>query len=137
MRSLPSSWDALLTKLGIKQKITKRKHTRQFNRKLRIEQCEDRRMLAVFTVSETYDAIVTSSGDAPGTLRQAIFDANDTDNLGGIPDEILFSPAVFNTPQTIQLTQGELFVTESVTIDAEGQDITISASSNSNIFTMF
>jgi phage baseplate assembly protein gpV len=32
-------------------------------------------------------------------------------------DTITFDPAVFNTPQTILLTQGQLTITQSVTID--------------------
>lgn len=49
-----------------------------------------------------------------------------------VADEILFDPTVFNTPQTTTLTQGELVITEAVTIDALGQNITINASGNDN-----
>ena len=43
---------------------------------LRFESLEDRRVLTTFTVTNLNDATVTGPGNAPGTLRQAIYDAN-------------------------------------------------------------
>jgi hypothetical protein len=45
-------------------------------RRLSFEALEDRQMLAVFTDTNLNDAAVTGTGQAPGTLRQAVFDAN-------------------------------------------------------------
>src|SRR3972149_6155082 len=51
---------------------------RCFPRRLRFERLEDRRVLAAFTVTSLSDAAVTGPGSAPGTLRQAIYDANNS-----------------------------------------------------------
>ncbi len=85
-------------------------------RRLHCETCEERRVLATFYVANDGDGIVTGPGDQPGTLRQAIFDA---DNVAGV-DEIRFStnPADGLNGGTITLTQGELSISEAVTIDA-------------------
>jgi len=69
-------------------------------------------MLAVFTVNSNLDN--TIAGDGLLTLREAIDDANQD----VIPDIINFDATIFNTPQTILLTEGQLSITESVTIDA-------------------
>jgi hypothetical protein len=45
-------------------------------RKLRFEQLEDRRLLATYTVTSLSDFVVSGAGSAPGTLRQAVYDAN-------------------------------------------------------------
>jgi hypothetical protein len=47
---------------------------------------------ATFTVTNTADS-------GPGSLRQAILDAN----AAAGPDTVVFDPAVFNAPQTITL----------------------------------
>ena len=57
------------------------------DRPLRFESLETRRLLAVFTVTNLSDAPVAAPGDAPGTLRQALYDSNnnaevDTINFG-------------------------------------------------------
>src|SRR5437764_15057202 len=56
-------------------------------RTLRFEQLEARQMLTTFTVTNMNDAVVTAPGSAPGTLRQAIFDANSSPD----PDVIQFA----------------------------------------------
>ena len=68
-------------------------------------------MLAVLVVDSLADAPVSGFGDAPGTLRQAIFDANDTLEA----DEIFFAAVLDGG--TIVLTEGELLVNNSLTID--------------------
>jgi len=56
--------------------------------------------------------VVTNAADAgPGSLRQAILDAN---NIIG-PDTITFDPAFFATARTITLTSGQLVVTDAGT----------------------
>src|SRR5205085_8028593 len=52
-------------------------------RRLHVEPLEDRTVLTIFTVLNTLDS-------GPGSLRQAILDANATANVGG-PDRIEFN----------------------------------------------
>ncbi len=93
---------------------------------LQLEQLEDRRVLATFTVTNLNDLPVAASGDAPGTLRQAVFDAN----LNPGADEI-----VFNVDGAIRLTQGELMLSETLTVIGPGQTLlTIDAQFSSRIF---
>jgi CSLREA domain-containing protein len=69
-------------------------------------------MLATFTVNSFMD-----NGDgANTTLREAIVQANA--NPGH--DTITFDPTVFNTPKTIQLTEGQLHISDSVQIEGLG-----------------
>ena len=82
-------------------------------RRLRLESLEARRLLAIFTVTNLDDAAVLMEGDAPGTLRQAIFDAN---AVAGA-DEIVFAAGLSGT---ILLTEGQLEITESVTVTGPG-----------------
>lgn len=90
-------------------------------------------MLATFSVTNVDDGVVTDVGDQPGTLRQAIFDANETPGA----DTIEFDSSLGG--ETILLTEGQLTISESVTIDAtidgagpsqELLGITIDASGN-------
>src|SRR4029079_5402555 len=89
---------------------------------------ERRRMLAVFTVNNNDDAFVDSAGDAPGTLRQANFDANSAAGA----DTINFAPSLTSGgPATITLYHGELKITSSLTINGTGAELlTIDASGN-------
>lgn len=93
-------------------------------RQLRLEPLESRRVLAAFTVTNLNDAAVNAADDAPGTLRQALFDANASPGA----DEILFQAGVGGV---ITLTAGELSVTDAVTIVGPGADIvTVDAAGN-------
>ncbi len=94
------------------------------SRRLKVELLENRRMLAVFTVSNLNDVVVDAAGDAPGTLRQALFDANSTAG----PDVILFQSGVSGS---LNLTAGELYITDSVVLTGPGSSlITIDATGN-------
>lgn len=77
---------------------------------------------APIVVTTTTDAIVTKAGDAPGTLRQAIFDANANPGT----DTILFDPNVFinnmGQPTAILLTEGRLAVVDNIIIQGLGAD---------------
>lgn len=89
-------------------------------------------LAATFTVTNTDDS-------STGSLRAAIIAANSNNE----DDRIVFDPAVFNTPQTIILTSGELRIepdstsskTRLLTIDGPGANLlTISGNDQSRIF---
>lgn len=101
-------------------------------RTLHFESLEERRLLATFVVNNSDDFPVAMVGDAPGTLRQAIFDANE---LPG-PDTIEFDSALTSGgAATISLSQGELTISDSVSILGPGPDLmAIDATQQSRIF---
>ena len=84
--------------------------------------------------------MVTNTNDnGAGSLRQSILEAN----VNSQHDTINFDPSVFNTPQVITLTGGDLFIrtdggfgnTKSLTINGPGADkLTISGNNHSRIF---
>jgi parallel beta-helix repeat protein/predicted outer membrane repeat protein len=87
---------------------------------LRIERLEDRRLLSI-TVTNLDDA-------GPGSLRAAIMQANDEAG----PETIEFDAALVGT---IELTSGELDITDSLTINGPGQDVvTIDVKGQSRVF---
>ncbi|CAN5610646.1 hypothetical protein BH11PLA2_BH11PLA2_47110 [soil metagenome] len=75
--------------------------------------------------------LVTNSNDSgPGSLRAALTVANLDPNA----DTIAFS-SLFDTPQTIALTSGELPISESVTLTGPGANkLTITPSTSARIF---
>ncbi|HVK18544.1 MAG TPA: Ig-like domain-containing protein, partial [Fimbriiglobus sp.] len=75
---------------------------------LGVQQLEDRVTPATFTVSNTDDA-------GPGSLRQAVLDANAAKGA----DEIVFD-SMFSTAQTISLTGGQITVSGSSPITITG-----------------
>ena len=79
--------ESLLRTTPIKNYISLARPARSVRRRrarcLIAERLEDRTLLSTFTVSNTDD-------HGPGSLRQAIVDANDNANVGGVPDEIDF-----------------------------------------------
>ncbi len=113
--------DWLLAKLRSKKNTKLARDLRVGSRlkNLRYEQFEDRRMLAVFTVSNLNDS-------GPGSLRDAVAQANTFFS----PDEIKFS-----VTGTIALTSGQIQVSDTLTISGPGQDaLTIDAQQNSRLF---
>ena len=65
--------------------------------------------------------VINTSDSGPGSLRRAIAD-------GASGDTIVFDATVFATPQTINLTSGELTLNKSLTIDRPGANqLTIDA----------
>jgi len=107
-------------------------------RRLHVEQLEDRRMLAVLTVNSAVDNLTGSDGLV--TLREAIIAANndattDLGDIGSGADTIVFDANVFDTPQSILLSLGEIDISEALTIDATAvANVTIDAQQNSRIF---
>ncbi|MEM7314726.1 MAG: choice-of-anchor Q domain-containing protein, partial [Planctomycetota bacterium] len=85
--------------------------------RLGFESLEDRRLLATFIVSNTND-----SGE--GSLRRQIQLSNATPGV----DEITFAPELDG--QTISLSTGQIRISQAVTIDSQGADITIDASAS-------
>ena len=95
-----------------------------YRRTLRLEPLEDRRLLALVTV--TTDQDVVDFNDGVTSLREAIFAANTVPGA----DTIDFDFG-HDGPATILLTQGELTITDSLTINGPGADLlTIDASGN-------
>ena len=76
------------------------------------------------TPSPTPTLIVTNTNDSgPGSLRQALADANDGDVIG------------FAVTGTIGLTTGELLVTKSITISGPGaENLAVNGSGQSTVF---
>ena len=93
-------------------------------RSLRYEALEDRRMLAVVTVTTDQDVVDFSDGVT--SLREAIFATNLVEGA----DEIRFDFG-HDGPATILLTKGELAIKDSLTITGSGAELlTIDASGN-------
>ncbi|MGB7325692.1 MAG: right-handed parallel beta-helix repeat-containing protein [Rubripirellula sp.] len=98
-------------------------------RRLRLESLERRRVLASFAVTTPLDVVDTD--DSLISLREAITMANDTVGV----DQISFDAAVFAAPTTIELSLGQLTITDGVEIQGPGQDtLTIDGMSATRIF---
>jgi hypothetical protein len=97
-----------------------------YRRPLRLEPLEDRCLLAVVTVDTLSDTVDFTDGVT--SLREAIFATNTVPGA----DTIEFAPSLTAAgPATIILTQGELVITDSLTINGPGADLlTIDASGN-------
>ena len=105
---------------------------RDRRRRCAVEALEDRRMLAVLTVETTADLL--DSNDGVTSLREAIIAAN----MGAGEDTIVFDPAVFTGAEQslIRLTQGELEITDTLTIDGTGGvDVTITGDADGDDIT--
>lgn len=106
------------------QKQTQRMKTQcnRFARVLRCEHLEDRRMLAIVTVNTVADVVDFTDGVT--SLREAIFATNTVPGA----DEINFDFR-FDGPAVILLTEGELQITDDLTINGPGSELlTIDAS---------
>ncbi len=87
--------------------------------------------LTTFTVNSLGDAL-SGSGDS-GDLRYCINEANADDG----PNQIVFDPTVFSTPQTITLSLGQLELSDTggtQTITGPAAGVTISGGRNSRVF---
>ena len=87
-----------------------------WHRRLHVEPLEERRLLAMITVDTELDSV--DVGDGLTSLREAIAATN---TMPG-PDEIVFNFG-HDGPATILLMQGELQITEAVTITGDGPDL--------------
>jgi hypothetical protein len=95
-------------------------------RRLRFEPLEDRRLLALVTVTTLGDTV--NFGDGVTSLREAIF----ATNLVGGADTIEFAASLTSAgAATLTLTQGELAISDSLAINGPGANLlTIDASGN-------
>ena len=87
--------------------------------------------LTTFTVNSLGDAL-TGSGDS-GDLRYCINEANADDG----PNQIVFDPTVFSTPQTITLSLGQLELSDTggtQTITGPAAGVTISGGGSGRVF---
>ncbi len=100
-----------------------RQKSRSFSRTCLLEALENRQLMASFQVTN-----LLNSG--AGSLRDAVAQAN----AAAGADTITFAPAL--SGGTINLTTGEMTLTDAVTIDARplAQDVTINAGGLSRIF---
>ena len=71
-------------------------------------------MLATFSVTNLLDGPVTAPGDLPGSLRQAIFDANNSPGADDID--------LTGVSGTLLMTDGEFAITEALNILGPGRD---------------
>jgi hypothetical protein len=119
---------------GSSRSNSRRLRSRQLQRlKLQFQSLEERRLLATFTVTNNLDGPVAAAGGLPGSLRQAIFDANA--NPGA--DTIVFGSSVLgdNNSTTVNLTAGELEITDTLTMEGSRESlVTIDAQTNSRLF---
>ena len=111
---------------------------RSAGRRLRFEALEDRRVLATFTVTNLNDAPVAAPDTAPGTLRQAIYDANNSPGA----DLIEFASNLSGSVELSAIddaTQGQsaLRVSSEIMIRGNSNGITISRSGSAAEMRLF
>ncbi|HEX4413045.1 MAG TPA: choice-of-anchor Q domain-containing protein, partial [Lacipirellulaceae bacterium] len=99
-------------------------------RPLSFERLEDRHVLATFTVTNLSDGPVSFPGSAPGTLRQAVYDANHTAGA----DTIEFAPSLQGTinlsiADDNSLGLSALLISSPVTLQGNTSGITIARNS--------
>jgi len=105
-----------------------RKEPRRTRVGLGVEALEDRRLLSI-TVNNPTDTPIAGEID----LRQAIMLANTTAGA----QTITFDPTVFNTPQTINLSGGQLELSDTTgteTITGPSAGVTVNAGGASRVF---
>ena len=125
--SRDTRFDWLICRFSARSRRNARRELRAAtHRRLRHEPLEDRRLLAVVTVTTLADSVDLADGKL--SLREAIFATNTVPG----PDTVEFDPALSAAgPATILLTQGEMAITDALTIAGPGAALlTIDASGN-------
>ena len=117
-----------MTRFGLSRRTAARRFDKGRNqRHLKLEPLEARRLLAAYMVTNLTDGPVAMAGELPGSLRQAIFDANA--NPGA--DTIEFQSELSGS---VRLNSGELTITDDVTINGLGSmETIIDARANSRV----
>ncbi|TWU24578.1 choice-of-anchor Q domain-containing protein [Bythopirellula polymerisocia] len=139
-------WKSLLT-IGLPKGVRRKARSRPLlTRRLTVETLEDRRMLAVMTVTDlSDDTLANLAGDSVLSLREAVEAINAgaaVDGIGptsgtfGVDDRIVFDSTLFiGGAQTITLAAGELQLSRAVTITGPSDAmLTIDANQMSRIF---
>lgn len=103
-----------------------------------MEHLEDRRVLATFPVSNLLDAPVSGPGSAPGTLRQAIYDANNTPG----DDVVKFDTGLAGTVNLSVVGDAAagdsaLLITSKITIRGNATGVTIGRSGDAAEMRLF
>ena len=124
---------------------SRRRHASRSENPLGFQQLEDRRLLAAVTVTNTTDlinadtssiaALIADDGGDGISLREAITAANAAPEA----DTITFDGSVFTggASSLIRLTQGELQISNTLTIDgAMATDVTITGDANGDDITV-
>jgi hypothetical protein len=124
MRSFPVGWSTMLAKLGLTRQKRRNAVRNQCRTSLRLEQLEDRRMLAPVTVGNNLDivngnvssiaALIATPGADGISLREAITAAN-ADSTG---DTITFATGLNGGEILLNRANGALNITRTLTIDA-------------------
>lgn len=109
-------WNEIVEAMGARHLKRISRAFKNRERSLRFEQCEDRRMLAVFTVNDPGDFIDLNPNVT--TLREAVAASNASTNL---VDTIKFNETVFANGGTIMLTLGQLSVAETTRLVIDGR----------------
>jgi hypothetical protein len=108
------------------QHATARRRRLRAYRRLHFESLENRRVLTTFTVTNLTDATVSGPGSAPGTFRQAIYDANasgDADTIDFAPD--LAGDLRLSIADDSAVGLSALLITSPITIQGNAAGITI------------
>jgi hypothetical protein len=111
---------------------------RGFVRRLQFETLEVRRVLATFMVTSLSDGPVSVPGAAPGTLRQAVYDANHSAGT----DVIQFAAGLSGTinlsiADDSSIGASALLVSSPITIQGSSSSITIARSSGAADMRLF
>jgi hypothetical protein len=115
-----------------------RKNRRLNSRQLRFEALESRRVLAAFTVTNLNDAVVVAPGNAPGTLRQAIYDANHSPGADTIAFAANLSGSVnLSFADDAALGSSALVVSSPITIAGNANGITVARNAGAGEMRLF
>lgn len=85
-----------------------------------------------FFITNNLDGPVSIVGQLPGSLRQAIFDANAVNSA----DNIVFDSGFFSVPRTITLTAGQIDIRDSAVFNQPNAKVTINGNNMGRILTI-
>ncbi|MCA9070391.1 MAG: hypothetical protein KDA84_15775, partial [Planctomycetaceae bacterium] len=128
----------LFSKNAITSRLRSRRTNARFSKKRKrdqvsaaIESLEPRELLTAYLVDNLSDVSDGNFDAGELSLREAIEQSNANDGA----DTISFDATVFATPQTINLSNGQLSINSEIIITGTGADnLTIDAQGNSRVF---